>query len=285
MKLQFVVACLCRKGLCQTGASGIRVLGVAFLVLLHGCFAPPSVDLTGPHVVQASPCVGEKVVSVMPEASVDFSEAMDPFSVHQGSFAVLPWLAGGRCDRAGNCPQGVCTQGQCFIDPVDEVTLRALAAGAYEGGAGLQAWWAEGPAGPGSRLMFQPHAPLLPHTRYSLVAGAAMSDQSGASLVSGTTEASEEQGAWSCEFETSDRGSSGPQAELIWPPPGTVDVPTNLAEVRVVFAGEVTWGEAKPVLELEASNGLAVELVAPELCPGGSPPGETCVVFHLDKPL
>lgn len=243
-------------------------------VLAPGCLAEPDADLTGPQVVHASPCSGEQVVDVWSQLTLTFSEPIEPSSVSAGDLVVVPWHKGGPCDDAGRCTQGVCTMGQCWISPITSDLLAAVNSGEAEAGEPLQAWWQNDHV----RLIVQPHLPLLPNHRYSLLAGLEISDRSGAGLL---TQAGED--GVRCDFETGSPSSSGPQAQLIWPPDGVVDVSPNVAELWLGFTGEVRW-DALSTFTVVAANGTEHVLANPRPCPEAYV-AHTCVAWEVRQPL
>src|SRR5690606_22014791 len=204
------------------GVQPLRFISLACLLCAPGCFEPPEADLVGPTVVAASLAGLRSVeVSVAPELIVEFSEAVDPASVHSGSVALVAWEPGDSCSLTPLCAKGSCERGTCQSWPLTTTQRRALDRGAFEGGEALVLELDEG----STRLTIRPRRPLAGHRRHSLIVGAAVRDRSGAPLV-------DEHGrimAWQRDFVTAGRGSGGPEPRLVAPMPGQANVPTNVA--------------------------------------------------------
>jgi hypothetical protein len=207
----------------------LRAVSFTLLVWLSACLEPPEVDLIGPTVTAASlPGPRSVEVSVMPELIVEFSEAIDPASIHPASVALIEWQPLDSCSRTTICKKGSCERGTCQVSPLKVTQRRALDRGKYKGES--VEWVHElgpGPAGPGTRLTIRTRRPLAPHRRHSLIIGAGVRDLSGAPLV-------DEYGrvaGFERDFVTAGRGSGGPEPRLVAPLPGQAGVPTNVAAI------------------------------------------------------
>ena len=255
----------------------VAVLGRVFAVLpalaTAACLDAPQVDLVGPQVVDASIAGPRSVEQPLAGAIVvEFSEPLDPASVHGGSVALLPWETIGDCRRTPLCEQGSCERGRCQASPLTAGLRRDLDAGEFFGGAALELELEPGPAGPDTRLVIRPRRPLTAHGRHSLVIGAAVRDRGGAPLSGEPTgEPTGGPQAWQRDFVTAARGSSGPQARLVSPAPGERGVATNLSFVETALFPPVPLDQPGARLELEGEDGQTVELGDPRPCPGWVP--------------
>jgi hypothetical protein len=223
-------------------------------------------DLEGPRVLASSlPRPRNLEVPVLPRVWIELSEAIDPASVR---VALVPWEELGRCEFSPICPEegSRCERGRCQRDPLSAADLGRLARGEpLDGGVALHVpVLGDSQFGPGTRLVIAPLRALQPHARHSLLLF--LRDRSGAPLVDDHGVG----GVWRAELVTADEGSAGPEARLSMPLPGATDVPPNLARVDTEFARPVALApDAR--LTLEAMNGGAIDLVAPEPCPGWVP--------------
>lgn len=247
---------------------------------------PPNVDLEGPRIVAAS-LVGPRSVEVpvLPKLALEFSEPIDPASVHPASVALLEWeLLDDRCDLTPLCSEGSCERGRCQIQSLGAGERSALERGEFDASVphaiAIAFELTDGEAGPASRLIVRPLGPLDAHRRYSLVIGPAVRDRSGAPLVDDYDRAV----AWQRDFVTAGIGSSGPEPILLLPAPGQLQVATNLARVETQLWPPVPVPQPHASLWLEAEDGSEpVELVEPLDCVGWVP--GTCLGWRPASPL
>lgn len=235
---------------------------------------PPNVDLAGPRIVAASLFGPRSVeVPVLPELALEFSEPIDPASVHAGSVALLEWeLLEDRCDLTPICAEGSCDRGRCQAQSLGAGERSALERGEFDASVphavALAFEFADGDGGPGSRLLVRPLGPLDAHRRYSLVIGPAVRDHSGAPLVDVFDRAV----AWQRDFVTAGIGSSGPEPILLTPAPCQLGVATNLARVETSLWPPVPIPQREATLLLEADDGSEpIVLVEPFDCIGWVP--------------
>lgn len=260
-----------------------RALCLALVLGLTACLPePPGVDLDGPRIV-ASTLPGPRSVEipVLPELIVEFSEPLDPATVHSGSVALVAWkLLDERCELSPICDEGSCERGRCQAEALPSSQRNALERGEFDASRGLaiELELSSGVAGPDTRLTIRPHVTLDEHRRHSLLIGA-IRDRSGAPLVDDHDRAV----AWQRDFVTAGIGSAGPQPRLVTPAPGQQRVPTNLAWVETELWPPVPVIEAA-TLELEADDGGApIVLTAPRDCPGWVP--GTCLRWRPSTEL
>jgi hypothetical protein len=260
----------------------LRAVSFIFLVWLSACLEPPEVDLIGPTVTAASLAGPRSVeVSVMPELIVEFSEAIDPASIHPASVALIEWQPLDSCSRTTICEKGSCERGTCQVSPLKVTQRRALDRGNYKGES--VEWVHElgpGPAGPGTRLTIRTRRPLASHRRHSLIIGAGVRDRSGAPLV-------DEYGriaGFERDFVTAGRGSGGPEPRLVAPLPGQAGVPTNVAAIDTEFWPPISMPGADATLWLEPEDGAELlRLVDPIACPEWAP--GTCLRWRPSRAL
>jgi hypothetical protein len=251
-----------------------RVLASLALVFIFACLPePPAVDLVGPQV-HSSSLVGPRSVEVpvRPELVVEFTEPLDPATVHPGSVALVAWeLLDERCELSPICPEGSCERGRCQAQSLSSSERGAVERGEFDAGlphaVALELELGPGEAGADSRLVIRTRRALEAHRRHSLVIGPAVRDRGGALLV----DEHERAVAWQRDFVTAGVGSSGPQLRLISPAPGELDVATNLARVETAVWPPISLQPgATTALEPE-DGGVAIELVEPVECPGWVP--------------
>jgi len=244
---------------------------IAWALALLGCFEPPEVDLIGPTVIAASlPGPRSVELSVTPELVVEFSEAIDPASIHAGSVALIPWDELSSCARTPVCPKGSCERGTCQEWPLTVTKRAAIDRGSFAGDEGVALIYelGEGAAGPDTRLHIRPRRPLAGHRRHRLIVGAAVRDRSGAPLVDDYGQIA----GWQRDFVTAGRGSGGPEPRLVAPAPGQHAVPTNVARIDTEFWPPIPIPSAAATLLLEPEQaGAVVELIDPQACPGWVP--------------
>lgn len=270
------------EGADKQGMQLRRVASLTCIVLSLACFEPPEADLVGPRVTASSLRGPRSVeVSVMPALIVEFSEAIDPASLHAGSVALIAWEPLDSCSLTPLCKKGSCERGTCQSSPLKATKRRKLDRGNYDGESeALELSLGEGPAGPGTRLTIRPRRPLAAHRRHTLVVGAAVRDLSGAPLVDEYGRASGLQ----LDFVTAGRGSGGPEPRLVAPAPGQLEVPTNVAVIDTEFWPPIPMPEADATLWLEPEEpGDALVLVDPIACPGWAP--GTCLRWRPAQPL
>jgi hypothetical protein len=258
-----------------------RLVPLTCALCVSGCLEPPEVDLVGPTIVAAS-LVGPRSVeiSVMPELVVEFSEAIDPASIHSGSVVLVAWEALDSCALTPSCEEGSCERGTCQSSPLGSSDRNAIDRGEFDEGEALIFEIGEGPAGPGTALLIRPRRPLASHRRHSLIIGAAVRDESGAPLV-------DEWGrviAWQRDFVTAGRGSGGPEPRLVTPAHGQAAVPTNVVAIEMEFWPPIPMPGADAVLWLEPEDPRDwMDLIDPTACPGW--PSGTCLRWRLAQPL
>jgi hypothetical protein len=245
----------------------MRLLLLWLSLMMSGCLELElHADLEGPRVLASSlPRPRNLEVPVLPRIEIDLSEPIEPGSVR---VALVPWEEVGRCEFTPNCPieGSSCERGRCQRDPLSAAEIQRLMGDEpLEGGVALQEpVLGDSGAGPGTRLWITPRRALQAHARHSLLVF--LRDRSGAPIV-------DEQGVpgvWRRDLVTAGEGSAGPEARLSVPLPEATGVPPNLAHVDTEFAVPVVLaGDAR--LALAAHDGSAVELIAPEPCPGWVP--------------
>ncbi len=253
------------------------VMRVSALVglLWVGCEPGPRVDLTSPRVTGSS-LAGPRTVQVPVAATIEvlFSESLDPAGV-PGAVAMLAWREEGPCTYAGDCDEGACEHGTCQEDPVTSTVRSQVRAGKWRQPFPLDLVLAAGPAGPASRLRVTPMWPLDEHRRYTLLVGG-IPDLSGSRHDYGGD-------PWRRDLVSAGRGSSGPEATLVWPDPGSEGVATNLAAVETSYPRPVElWVEDVAWLEPEGGGEL-VGLVFPAPCEGWVP--GFCLRWQVVDPL
>jgi hypothetical protein len=250
---------------------------------LAGClFEAPDVDLDGPTIIASTLYRVRSVeLPVMPELIVEFSEPLDPATIHSGSVVVVAWDELGSCALTPICVKGSCERGSCQTSPLSATKLRAIDRGTFEGGEALRYELSEGSAGPDTRLRIQPRRPLASHRRHSLIIGAAVRDRSGARLADEHGRTS----GWQRDFVTAGRGSSGPEPRLVAPVPGQAGVPTNVASVDVELWPPIEALDPSATLFLEPQHEVAphIELIDPLPCPGWVP--GTCLRWRPAQAL
>ncbi|MFO7566092.1 MAG: hypothetical protein R6X02_25835 [Enhygromyxa sp.] len=260
----------------------LRIAALACLIASTACLESPEVDLVGPRVAAASLQGPRSVeVSVTPELIIDFSEALDPASIHPGSVALIAWEPLDSCSRTPICDEGSCERGTCQVSPLKVTQRRALDRGTYSGeSVELVHELGVGPAGPGTRLTIRARRPLAAHRRHSLIVGAAVRDRSGAPLV-------DEWGriaGFERDFVTAGRGSGGPEPRLIAPAPGQAGVPTNVAAIDTEFWPPIPPPGPDATLWLEPEEpGERLVLIDPITCPGWAP--GACLRWRSSGPL
>lgn len=263
-----------------------RFYAVSFssLLTLTGCLEPPDADLSGPTITAASLDQSRSVeLSVVPELVIEFSEPIDPASIHAGSIALIAWEPLDSCALTPICKQGSCERGTCQASPLRSSDRKALDRGELLAGEPLSFELAEGAAGEDTRLHIRPQRPLASHRRHSLLIGSAVRDRSGAPLV-------DEHGrvvAWQRDFVTAGRGSGGPEPRLVAPAHGRTGVPSNVAAIDIELWPPIPWPQAGAVLWLQPQQGSEqieqVELVDPGPCPDW--PIGTCLRWRPAEPL
>jgi hypothetical protein len=246
--------------------------------------APPQVDLDGPRVTFSSLATPRSVeLSVMPELIVEFSEPIDPATVHAGSVVLAAWdILEPRCSLTPICDEGSCERGRCQAQALSSADRSALDRGELDPrDAHAQVFRLEHELrDDDTRLVLRPDRPLDEHRRYTLLLGPAIRDRGGAPLVDDHKRAV----AWQRDFVTAGRGSAGPEPQLVAPAPGQLDVATNLAHVQTQLWPPVPLPQPHATLELEAEDGNAsITLVDPDNCPGWVP--GTCLRWRPAQPL
>lgn len=211
-------------------------------------------------MVMAAPAEGVEVVEVAPRFEVEFSEALDPDSVHRGSVAIVAWTAEQPCTEHDACDAGPCVAGRCWSPPALD-DFEDLDQGDFVGGEAIVLEL------DGARLEIAAARPLADHAVFSLAIGA-VRDPSGAAQV----DAGGQPIVWARPFVTGAAGSSGPEPILLTPRPGQSDVPTNVARIQVELSPPVPWPQPEATLFLEPDDGRAwVELGGGRACPGFEP--------------
>ena len=246
-------------------------------LLLPACLAePPNVDLQGPRIVESS-LVGPRSVEVevWPTLALEFSEPIDPATVHAGSVVLVAWeLLDEPCDLTPLCSEGSCERGRCQIQSLGSGDRSAIDRGEFDWSgpeAILLEFELDGP-----QLRVRPMAPLDAHRRYTFVIGPAVRDLHGAPLV----DEYERAVAWQRDFVTADAGSSGPEPMLLTPASGQLDVATNLARVETRVWPPVSLPQPHATLLLEAQDGSEpISLIEPVDCVGWVP--GTCLAWRL----
>jgi hypothetical protein len=265
----------------------VQRLSLAALCQLACLPEPPNVDLEGPRIVAAS-LVGPRSVEVpvLPELALEFSEPIDPATVHPGSVAVLEWelLEDDRCDLTPLCGEGSCERGRCQTQSLGSSERSALERGEFDASVpeavALVFELTDGAAGPGSQLLVRPLRPLDVHRRHTLLIGPAVRDHSGAPLVDDYDRAV----AWERDFVTAGIGSSGPEPILLTPAPGQLQIAINLARVETQLWPPVPVPQPDATLLLEAEDASApIVLVDPLDCVGWVP--GTCLGWRPASPL
>jgi hypothetical protein len=257
-----------------------RVLLTPILLLTPACFELPDVDLDGPRVVGCSLAGPRSVeIQVQPTIVIELSEPLDPASIHAGSIGLFEWETVGDCSLTPLCDEGSCERGLCMTDPVRASDRNALDRGELEIGIPLTFALVEGSSGPASTLEIRPARPLTEHARHTLIVGAAVRDRGGAGLADDYGQVH----AFSRDFVTASRGSSGPEPSLVTPLPGEIEVPTNLARVELRVHPPVPWPQADATIRLEDDRGEGVWLIDPQPCANWLP--GTCVSLRPSEPL
>ncbi|PRQ05870.1 hypothetical protein ENSA5_01910 [Enhygromyxa salina] len=257
-------------------------IALVVLVSLGGCLPPVEVDLDGPRIVHSSLAGPRSVeVSVAPELIVEFSEAIDPATVHPGSVVLVAWeLLEQRCTPTPVCDEGSCERGRCQVQSLSSSELGAIERGEFDASephaVALDYELSEGD----TRLVVRARRPLAAHRRHTLSIGPAVRDRAGAPLVDEHDRAL----VWQRDFVTAGRGSAGPEPGLVVPGPGQLGVATNLAHVETELWPPVPVPQPGATLELEARDGgAAIELVDPVDCPGWVP--GTCLRWRPARAL
>lgn len=251
------------------------------LLTISGCFELPEADLVGPTITAASLQGPRSVeVSVMPELVIEFSEAMDPASIHAGSVILVAWEELDSCALTPLCEEGSCERGTCQSSPLGTSNRAAIDRGEFDEGEPLSFELGAGAAGEGTRLIIRPRRPLASHRRHSLIVGAAVRDRSGAPLVDEHARVV----AWQRDFVTAGRGSGGPEPRLVAPAHGQASVPSNVAAIDTEFWPPIPLPGPDAVLWLEPEQpGEPLELIDPTACPGWVP--GTCLRWRPAQPL
>jgi hypothetical protein len=246
-------------------------LYVCALLIAAGCLAePPQVDLEGPRVTFSSLATPRSVeLPVVPELSIEFSEPIDPATLHAGSVVLAAWeLLDERCSLTPICDEGSCERGRCQAQSLSSSDRNALERGELDPNQAHVIALDHELHDDGARLVLRPRRPLDAHRRYTLLISPAVRDRGGAPLVDDYGRAV----GWQRDFVTADRGSAGPEPQLVAPSPGQIDVATNLAHVQTQLWPPVPLPQPDATLELEAEDGNAsITLVDPSDCPGWVP--------------
>ncbi|PRQ07556.1 Ig-like domain-containing protein [Enhygromyxa salina] len=260
----------------------LRLLPSLTLTTLSCLAAPPQVDLDGPRVVASSlPGPRSVEISVLPELSVEFSEPIDPATVHAGSVVLAAWdILDERCTLTPICDEGSCERGRCQTQSLSSGDRSALDRGELDPSPDHVIQLDHELDDDGTHLRVRPRRPLDAHRRYTLLISPALRDRGGAPLVDDHGRAV----TWQRDFVTADRGSAGPEPQLVAPTPASVDVATNLAHVQTQLWPPVPLPQPDATLELEAEDGNAsIALVDPVDCPGWVP--GTCLRWRPAQPL
>ena len=229
-----------------------------------GCGLDPAFDLEGPRLVRSDLHErGSVEVPVFAPLVFRFSEPLDPDSVHPGSVAMRAWEEVGRCDLSPICDEGQCVRGRCVEPSWTSGWLTELRDGEALGDVEL----AFERFDEGRALRVRPLRALSPHRRYTLWLGPAVRDRAGNPLGAGAVDVQ----PLRFDFTTAGSGSSGPEARMRWPAPGSRDVPTNLAFVEVWFETQWWPGATRDPIQLQSEAGDRVDLKTPEPCPGWVP--------------
>lgn len=256
-------------------------------ISLPACFEPPEVDLVGPTITAASLASPRSVeISVMPELVIEFSEAMDPASIHPGSVALVAWEELDSCALTPLCEEGSCERGTCQVSPLGTSDRSAIDRGEFDESEPLTFELTNGAAGEGTRLLIRSRRPLAHHRRHTLILGAGVRDRSGAPLL-------DEHGrltTWQRDFVTAGRGSGGPEPRLVAPAHGQSSVPSNVVAIDTEFWPPIPMPGADAVLWLEPENPgdprdliTRINLVDPTACPGWVP--GTCLRWRPEHAL
>jgi hypothetical protein len=246
------------------------------LFLLPACHdLDLSADLDPPRVLTSS-LAGPRTVEVPVRAAIDvyFSEPIDPASL---VVALVPWTDTGSCTLTPGCDDedSTCERGRCQRDPLRPADLARTAAGAPPDGVLVEHVLLDSPPIPASHLRVTPARALTPTARHSLLVFAR--DRSGAPLVDASGAPAPDRR----DLVTAPEGSSGPEARLVSPPPGALDVPPNIAHVDTEFVRPVLLDPAA-TLELTSDDHRAT-LREPTTCPGWVP--GLCLRWRLAAPL
>lgn len=273
----------------QTAASRADKQGVqrshavllTLLVTLSACFELPDADLIGPTITAASLDGPRSVeISVMPELVIEFSEPMDPASIHAGSVVLIAWEELDSCALTPLCKKGSCERGTCQASPLRSSDRSAIKRGEHDKGEPLSFELGAGEAGPDTRLVIRPRRALASHRRHSLILGEAVRDRSGAPLV-------DEHGRvvpWQRDFVTAGRGSGGPEPRLVAPTHGQAGVPSNVTAIDTELWPPIPMPGADAVLWLEPREpGELIDLIDPIACPGWV--SGTCLRWRPAQPL
>lgn len=245
-------------------------------LLLYACVdLELHADLAGPRVFASSLIRPRNVeVPTLPRIFVDFTEAIDPASVR---VALVAWEEVGSCAMTPVCEVegSSCERGRCMRDPLSVKDVAGLEHAAIEGSVALEPVVPEqSPIAPGSRVWVAPRRALQAHARHSLLVFAR--DASGAPLVDEDGVV----GVWRRDLVTAGEGSGGPEARLVAPPPGSEQVPPNLARIATAFTRPVALSGT---LTLEGEDGSVLKLIDPEPCPGWVP--GLCLRWRPDGPV
>lgn len=255
---------------------------VCFTLFIGCLITPPQVDLDGPRVVFSSLAPPRSVeLPVVPELSIEFSEPIDPATVHAGSVVLAAWdMLEGRCSLTPICDEGSCERGRCQAQSLSSSDRSALDRGELDPSQAHVIAFDHELHDDDTRLLLRPRRPLDAHRRYTLLIGPALRDRGGAPLVDDFDRAV----AWQRDFVTAGRGSAGPEPQLVAPAPGQSDVATNLAHVQTQLWPPVPLPQPDAMLELEAEDGNAsIALVDPVDCPGWVP--GTCLRWRPAQSL
>ena len=246
------------------------------LFLLPACHdLDLSADLDPPHVLAGS-LAAPRTVEVPVRAAIDvyFSEPIDPASV---VVALVPWTDTGSCALTPGCDDAdsTCERGRCQRDPLSLADQNHTIAGEPPEGSLVEHVLLDSPPIPASHLRITPTRALTPAARHSLLVFAR--DRSGAPLVDATGAPA----PYRRDLVTALEGSSGPEARLVSPPQGAIDVPPNIAHVDTEFVRPVALDPAA-TLELTSDDHHAT-LRDPAPCPGWVP--GLCLRWRLAAPL
>ena len=238
---------------------------------LAGCLpGPPQVDLEGPRIIASSLASPRSVeLPVLPELSIEFSEALDPATIHPGSVVLAAWdMLDDRCSLTPICERGSCERGRCQTQSLSAGDLTALDRGELDPTLPHVVALDFELRDDNTRLLLRPRRPLAAQRRHTLLIGPAIRDRGGAPLVDDYDRAV----AWQRDFVTAGSGSAGPEPQLVAPAPGQLEVATNLAHVQTQLWPPVPIPQPHATLELEAEDGNAsIALLDPVDCPGWVP--------------